>query len=95
MSQVKPRMLFNGDLIYPKKGTRSPNPPKGYYADEKDAWVMHKIYRECIYRKTEMRLSQCGVKKFTYWCTKGEQSITTFIKCNECQQITEELPEYE
>jgi hypothetical protein len=91
---MKPRMLFNGDLMFPKKGNIPPTPPKGYYPDETDAWVMHKIYKDCIHRSVDVRLSQCGIKKFTYWCKKDGNTMTTFVKCNVCQNITEALPEH-
>ena len=41
------REMFNGDMIFPKKGKIPPEPLEGYMPDPADPWVHHRIYKEC------------------------------------------------
>lgn len=79
------RLMFNGDIIYPKKGNKSPAPIEGYEADPKDPWVHHKIYKPCKFRSFKTVPTPCGVKKYVYFCDKTDD-ITNNVKCDPCTQ---------
>ena len=77
------RLMFNGDVIYPKKGSRPPKPKEGYEPDEKDPWVHHKIYKLCKHRSFRNVPTPCGVKKYVYFCDLDD-GITNHIRCEPC-----------
>lgn len=82
------RLLFNGDLLYPKKGKQPPTPPEGYMPDTVDPWVMHRMYKSCVYRSFVNVPTPCGIKKYTYYC-ELDCTITNHIKCDPCTKSVE------
>ena len=77
------RLMYNGDVIYPKKGHKPPMPKEGYEPDEKDPWVHHKIYKKCKHRTFRNVPTPCGVKKYVYFCDL-DNFVTNNIKCEPC-----------
>ena len=80
---ARPRQLFNGDIIYPKKGSKPPPVPDGFWADEHDPWLMHVIFKECKYRSRKTVTTPCGAEKYHYWCDRID-STTNFFNCEAC-----------
>jgi hypothetical protein len=80
---TKGRLMFNGDLIFPKKGAQPPVPEVGYMPDPTDPWVHHRIYKECVYRTFVNIPTPCGCKRYHYTCSL-EQMPTTYILCDKC-----------
>ena len=88
MVQLRGRLLFNGDLIYPKKGNKPPEVIEGYMADPKDPWVHHRIYRTCKFRDFKNIPTPCGIKKYVYFCELSD-SVTNYIECESCENCEE------
>ena len=81
----RPRLLFNGDMVYPKKGDAPPSVPDGFWADEGNPWLMHRIFKECEHRSFKQIPTPCGATKFAYWCALDDFT-TTFKHCEECDK---------
>lgn len=82
---MRGRLMFNGDLIYPKRGNKPPPPIEGYEPDEKDPWVHHKVYAPCKHRTFKNIPTPCGIKKYIYFCNRVD-FITNHIACDNCKE---------
>ncbi len=68
-----PRLLPDGVLVYPKKGTPPPV-PEGYRRKSDnltspDAWIMLPLWRDCPFRICETsRREDCRCITYVYFC---------------------------
>lgn len=90
----KPRVLSNGTLIYPKRGTPPPLPEgfrrKSDNLVSPDAWVMIPLWRDCPFRirQTSQR-EDCKCITYVYFCghPKNEKTPLTVGLCEKCLLI--------
>lgn len=87
---IRGREMFNGDLIFPKKGNNPPVPEAGYMPDPQDPWIHHRIYRSCKFRTFVNVPTPCGCQRYHYTC-ELEQLPTTYILCDKCTRAEEGL----
>jgi len=85
MARGKGRLMFNGDIYFPRRG-RAPEVPEGYMADDGDPFLLHKIQRPCKLRTAVIKsVPCCGAKKYTYFCSI-DNFVTNHIRCGRCTE---------
>lgn len=92
-SKTRPRVMPNGDLVYPKRGWEPPPVPDGYRRKSQDltspdAWVLVPDLPPCERRREEVQVADCGKAKVTYFCSEQE-----LINSAQCLRCSDELSE--
>lgn len=84
-----PRLMSDGTLIYPKRGT-SPPIPEGYQRKSEkssDAWIMIPIWKNCSFRiRKQIQRKDCRCVTFIYSCghPKCDHQYLTTLMCKSC-----------
>lgn len=76
------RILENGDIIFPKRGS-PPRTPDGYDADKNDPYLFHPVWEDCAHRYSRQYLCQSGLVKSRPACHQIGSDIT-FAICDAC-----------
>jgi len=79
------RTLFNGDIVFPKKGNIHPKAPEGFMPDPADPWIMHPIMKECKYRTYKNIPTPCGAKHYVFFCDIDD-FVTNYFNCERCER---------
>jgi len=80
------RVLPNGDVFLPKKGSRPPGPIQGYRQNKEDPWLFHSLYGRCKHRvldRVEYDCRSCG-RGVKYYRCEFYKKIITFLDCHQC-----------
>jgi len=88
---LRPRIMTDGVIAYPKRGWEPPPIPVGYRRKSEDlkssdAWIFLPVLPVCLDRHQEIEYGHCGACKITYFCTRGLERIRIydFTTCNKC-----------
>lgn len=87
MADLKPRIMTDGTICFPKRGFEPPPVPAGYRRKSNnlrnpDAWIMLPILKPCEHRTTSIEYGECGSCTIIYFC-KGDR-LYDLSKCIKC-----------
>lgn len=85
MSLSRPRVMPNGDLVFPRKGHPPPDNISNYERDPADPFIFHLMQEPCKHRESKFTISPCGKTKCSLWCNLLQREVSTFF-CDQCDK---------